>query len=171
MGGVRTDVFGRTTLPGLYACGEVACTGVHGANRLASNSLMETIVFGKRVVEHIASGEGGAAPLTATAGEVTIDDGSAPSHRDVQQLMWDFAGIERHAMGLQEGLSRAAAWSGRVTHPTRPQYELRQMAILARLMLTAALRREESRGAHFRRDFPDRDDAHWQHHQVFRRAR
>ena len=171
MGGVRTDIFGRTTLPGLYACGEVACTGVHGANRLASNSLMETIVFGKRVVEHIASGEGGAAPRTATAEEVIVDDGSAPSHRDVQQLMWDRAGIERHAMGLQEGLARAAAWSGRVAHPTRPQYELRQMAILARLMLTAALRREESRGAHFRRDFIDRDDVHWQHHQVFHRAR
>ena len=171
MGGVRTDISGRTTLPGLYACGEVTCTGVHGANRLASNSLMETVVFGKRVVEHLASGEGGSAPLTANADEISVDEGSAPSHRDVQQLMWDCAGIERQAAGLQEGLARAATWHGTVKHPTRPQYELRQMAILARLMLTAALRREESRGAHFRSDFPDRDDAHWQHHQVFRRAR
>lgn len=170
MGGVRTDVHGRTTLPGLYACGEVACTGVHGANRLASNSLMETVVFGKRVVEQIESESGGSAALCDNVESIAIDNGAAPSHEAVQQLMWECAGIERSGDGLQEGLARAAKWEGPVAHPTRHAFERRQMAMLSRLMLSAAALRTESRGAHFRSDFSKRDDQHWQRHQVFRRA-
>ena len=172
MGGIRTDEWGRTTVPGLYACGEVASTGVHGANRLASNSLMETVVFGKRVVEHIAGGEGGAA---VSSGEADSLPGSpvveAPgSHEEIQRLMWECAGIERDANGLRHALTTAEGWHGNADHPRRAHYERRQMALVARLMLTAAARREESRGAHFRSDFPERDDARWRRHQVFRRA-
>jgi L-aspartate oxidase len=170
MGGVRTDTLGRTTLPGLYACGEVACTGVHGANRLASNSLMETVVFGKRVVETIASGNTKGAETSVGVTELPDSVSMAPSAAATQELMWDRGGIERTGEGIEKGLSTIARWAATKPEKTRDWNERRQMATLARLMLTAALRREESRGAHFRNDFPIRDDVNWQRRQVFRRG-
>ena len=171
MGGVRTDLHGRTTLPGLYACGEVACTGVHGANRLASNSLMETVVFGKRVVAHIESGKGGAAASTPGAVEVAWDDGGpAPDSAALQQLMWQHCGIERSEDGLSSAVDVMELWAAEEPRPTREWHERQQMAVTARLMLAAARRRTESRGAHYRRDFPERDDARWLCRQVVRRA-
>ncbi len=171
MGGVRTDVHGRTTIAGLYACGEVACTGVHGANRLASNSLMETVVFGKRVVEQMESGDGGfAAPMTNTPA-LEIVERAAPDHASVQRMMWASAGIERSAATLAAGLGEAESWPVSTTMPReRERFEERQMATLARLMLCAAESRTESRGAHFRSDYPQMDDANWLRRQVFRRA-
>lgn len=170
MGGVRTDLFGRTSLRGLYACGEAACTGVHGANRLASNSLMETVVFGKRVVEDIAAAaDTWPAPLAA-AESIPFRDGAAPSHEAVQALMWTTAGIERDGAGMRKGLALAANWDAATTSPTRDAHERRQMAIVSRLVLHAALAREESRGAHYRADFPHTDDKHWHRRQVFRRG-
>ena len=169
MGGVRTDEFGRTTLAGLYACGEVACTGVHGANRLASNSLMETVVFGKRVVEHISGGGGGAATISSDATALRVLDGSAPSHDALQALMWECAGIERNADALRRALKTVDSWTGEPKHHSRNAQERRQMAVVARLMLASALNREESRGSHYRSDFPTVDDANWKRHQVFRR--
>jgi len=170
MGGVRTDIHGRTTIPGLYACGEVACTGVHGANRLASNSLMETVVFGKRVVEHMAPGGGGRAEPSPEAERVGDDGGPAPSHEALQRLLWESAGIERNETGLGEALAVMTSWPAGATSHGRPTSERRQMATLARLMLRAALARRESRGAHYRSDYPERDDAHWRRRQVYRRA-
>ncbi len=169
MGGVRTDIDGRTTLPGLYACGETACTGVHGANRLASNSLMETVVFGKRVVEHMEAGGGGAAPRTPAAQAIRVG-GGAPEVAVLQQLMWDCAGIERDREGMQRGLDAITGAPRSDSPPGRERYEREQMAVAATLMLTAALARTESRGAHFRRDYPERDDANWLRRQVFRHA-
>jgi L-aspartate oxidase len=169
MGGVRTDLHARTTVGGLYACGEVACTGVHGANRLASNSLLETVVFAKRAAEHIASGDGGAAEPSVEATGAGNPGVSAPGHETLQQLMWDCAGIEREAAGLEHALATIGAWQ-EVIPSTRPEFERRQMATVAQLMLRAALQRTESRGAHYRSDFPERDDARWLHRQVFRRA-
>ena len=169
MGGVRTDVWGRTTVEGLYACGEVACTGVHGANRLASNSLMETVVFGKRVVEHIESGERGAAAPSPRAISVEPPSGGAPSHAAVQDMMWRCAGIERDGAGLREGIATVASWENAKPLATRASHECRQMAVLASLMLNAALERTESRGGHYRNDFPDRDDQHWKKQQVWKR--
>ncbi|MFN0145443.1 MAG: L-aspartate oxidase [Dehalococcoidia bacterium] len=170
MGGVRTDVWGRTTLPGLYACGEAACTGVHGANRLASNSLMETVVFGKRVVSHMASGEGGAA-----AADPCVEPGPAPGgpvavRTEVQRIMWEEGGIERTGEGLRRGLAAICAWPAGTPLPTRDWHERQQMATVAQLMLQAALQREESRGSHFRGDFPAADDRTWKRRQVFRRG-
>ncbi len=167
MGGVRTDIHGRTTLPGLYACGEVACTGVHGANRLASNSLMETVVFGKRVVEHLATGEGGCATRHPRAIPVRGSRTAAPTHQDLQHLMWHGAGMERSAEGMARALESIAAWSPPDSSPTRAAFERRQMTVMASLMLHAALARTESRGAHYRSDYPVADDANWKKQQVF----
>ncbi|MGE3075865.1 MAG: L-aspartate oxidase [Dehalococcoidia bacterium] len=170
MGGVRTDISGRTTLPGLFACGEVACTGVHGANRLASNSLMETVVFGKRVVEHIEGGNGGAAEKSSARESISLSAGAPASHRDLQQMMWHSAGIERNGDGMREGLRIIAAWPSANNVVTRPEFERMQMSRLSSLMLRAALARTESRGGHFRNDFPERDDAHWRRQQVWVRG-
>lgn len=169
MGGVRTDTSGRTTVPGLYAVGEAACTGVHGANRLASNSLMETVVFGKRMVESLEEMPRGA-PHDPDAIAVADEGGPAPGQEVLQALMWDCAGIERGADGLEHGLATARAWPEARAEATRDWHERRDMACLARLMLMAALRRTESRGAHFRSDYPDLDDERWKRRQVFRRA-
>lgn len=170
MGGVRTDTHGRTTVSGLYACGEAACTGVHGANRLASNSLMETVVFGKRVVEHLTSGEGGAAGPEPGATPVEDAAGEPPSLADLQRLMWEFAGIERDGDGLRHALDVALGWPHSPPRPDRDWHERHRSATLARLVLRAALERIESRGAHYRTDFPCPDDEHWRRHQVFRHA-
>ena len=170
MGGVRTDIDGRTTLEGLYACGEVACTGVHGANRLASNSLMETVVFGKRVVEHLAAGGGGRAEPSRGRRAISPAAGTAPSHAAIQDLMWRAAGIERDGDGLRAALRVTASWPGAREAATRPLFERKQMALLGSLMLEAALARTESRGGHFRGDFPTRDDEHWRRQQVWVRG-
>jgi L-aspartate oxidase len=166
MGGVRTDTWGRTTLPGLYACGEVACTGVHGANRLASNSLMETVVFGKRIVEHLAGGGGGQAAATGDAIELTPP--STMLERDeLQRLMWDACGIERDGDAMQDALDTIAGGTPiESAPPTRMGTEECQMTTVGWLMLSLALRRTESRGAHYRTDYPERDDADWRRHQV-----
>lgn len=170
MGGVRTDICGRTTIEGLYACGEVACTGVHGANRLASNSLMETVVFGKRVAEHIASEEGGSAPLSPDAIPLMQRGGAAPSKAELQRLMWVAAGIERTGRDLASAIEEASAWPVSPRIDDREAIERHQMATVARLMLRAAYTRTESRGAHYRPDYPDRDDANWHRRLVYRRG-
>ncbi len=172
MGGVRTDAWGRATVPGLYACGECAATGVHGANRLASNSLLETVVFAKRAVERIASGEGGGMTPDPASRAFTPKGGAPPDHGAVQRLLWEHAGIERSAENLEAGLTALGSWAAAPEQAvSREQYERRWLAVFAELLLTAALRREESRGAHFRTDFPERDDVRWRRRQVFYHAR
>lgn len=170
MGGVKTDIHGRTCVPGLYACGEVACTGVHGANRLASNSLMETVVFGKRVVEHMASGDCSPAAASGRAEAVGIPGGSLRSHSQLQELMWDCAGIVRDAGGLSRARETLASLSTAPAPHSRGEFERRQMVTASSLMVRAALSRTESRGAHFRSDYPERNDGSWQNQQIYRRA-
>jgi L-aspartate oxidase len=169
MGGVRTDTDGRTTVPGLYAVGEVACTGVHGANRLASNSLMETVVFGKRAVESFLAGPGAARTSPDTIAVAPGPAGAIP-RLELQRLMWTAAGIRRNANSLSAALQRLATRQPMPEPHERASWERRQMGQVAGLMVQAALAREESRGAHFRTDFPERDDTRWSRHQVYARA-
>lgn len=154
MGGIITDLAGRASLPRLYACGEVARTGVHGANRLASNSLLEGLVFADRVARDAAT----VAPLVAEPITPTweapalLDRGAAQVAVDeIRRVMWDDAGIDRTAEGLRdclEGLARIAA------RLPAGATEERNMVETSQLIAEAALMRQESRGGHYRRDFP-----------------
>ena len=169
MGGVMTDVWGRSSLPGMYAAGEVACTGVHGANRLASNSLLEGLVFGARAGK--AMGEemsGRRLPRLALAHNLVSGGEGELFHREavVQSLMWDRVGIERTGTELREALETLMSWDYSLARLRleRRNLEIASTLILARLITYAALQREESRGAHFRTDFP-RKQAAWQKHQ------
>jgi L-aspartate oxidase len=174
MGGVRTDLDGRATLPGLYAAGEAAGSGVHGANRLASNSLLEGLVFGAR------------------AGEKMRDELKAPMHRasdlppaaysngplrmpvdiaigEVQELMWKHAGIVRTGSGLKQAIARLEQIGEKMSRPQgRREFEARNLQLAGLLVARSALAREESRGAHYRADFPDHNDAHFRKHSVVR---
>ena len=173
MGGVRTDLFGRSSLKGLYAAGEVACTGVHGANRLASNSLLEGLVFGARAGR--AAADDGA---TIKAKQSDIDTVDADAMRDqhthhesgniafavrkrVRRLMWERVGILR----VREGLDRALREFEQISKSPLSRAS-RNFLNVATLIASSALWREESRGAHFRTDFPAVDDASWRVHSV-----
>ncbi len=173
MGGVRTNTWGETNLCGLYACGEVACTGVHGANRLASNSLLETVVYAKRVVDRtLAPAQ---EPPARTPDAVPLrepEPAEAPplDRPALQSLMWEKVGIIRDGASLVEAQRLLAAWDavGRPAPSDRASHELANLLTTGRLAAEAALIREESRGAHYRTDFPEPSDA-WLRHIVFRR--
>ena len=174
MGGVRTNTWGETTLPGLCAVGEVTSTGVHGANRLASNSLLESVVFARRLSERLfAEQEGEGPPMPSphahTLPPVDPSPPSEPPTREaVQQLMWEQVGIERDADGLADAAERLAAFEAALPPTARHEdHELRSIITSGRLAAAAALLREESRGAHYRRDFPEPREA-WRRHLVFR---
>jgi L-aspartate oxidase len=172
MGGVRTNTCGETTLPGLYAVGEVACTGVHGANRLASNSLLETVVFAKRTVHRMFDIDDAEPPPELTPGALSLLPAGTADERttlaEVQALMWDEVVIVRHGDGLRRATIQLARWQGALEQSnSRDAFELRAVLVCARLTAEAALRREESRGAHYRADFPEPDEA-WRRHLVFR---
>jgi L-aspartate oxidase len=180
MGGIETDLCGRTSIDDLFAAGEAACTGVHGANRLASNSLLEGLVFGARAADAM-KGPALQAALTAEAGEpipaaeagstirlrLPASAGQVPSASDVRDVMWRDAGLVRSRPGLAPLVDQLSAWRAAVSRArsTAPgDRELRRVASLVTvglLIARAALRREESRGGHFREDFPRRDDIHW----------
>jgi L-aspartate oxidase len=156
MGGVDTDICGRTTLPGLYSAGEVACTGVHGANRLASNSLLEGLVFGARAADAMLQTRrvGGMDGVRVEEGNFERCPLAEPaSDSEVQALMWSAVGVVRHAEQLRPAVDRLRAASGDS-----------DLALVGYLIARAALRREESRGGHFRADYPRRDDLHWRIH-------
>ncbi len=180
-GGVRTDVWGQTSVPGLYACGETACTGVHGANRLASNSLLEGLVFAERIGEHLAGnlppwqeplldpalggvGDGGAGQaVRAPAGLLSPDDCGR-----LQRVMSGRAGAVRDG----EGLRSAAADLARLGHaaarePGTEAWEATNLHLVASAIVAAAVMREETRGSHWRQDFPDRRET-WRGHVVTR---
>ena len=172
MGGVRTNTWGETNIRGLYACGEAACTGVHGANRLASNSLLETIVFAKRVVQRTLLKEVTVNEPSAEAVSLSAPVAAHVPPLDLgalQSLMWDKVGIVRDGRSLAEAKAILSAWQASLPEPTdRPSHELANLLLCARLVTEGALMREESRGAHYRVDFPDRSEG-WHRHIVFRR--
>jgi L-aspartate oxidase len=175
MGGVRTDLDGRATLPGLYAAGEVACTGVHGANRLASNSLLEGLVFGARAGSAAAADHANDRHGSAAQGAAIDDEGGATNvarasgeialavRKRVRRLMWERVGILRTRQSIQRALFEfeqiARAPLARAS---------RNFLNVATLIARSALWREESRGAHFRTDFPERDDKQWRVHSIVR---
>jgi len=157
MGGVVTNLSGATSLPGLYACGEVARTGAHGANRLASNSLLESLVFGARIAEAIPRSHGGAPEQAPQGGEAP--KGPDPNASNIAELRASMArnvGVARHADALRETLSLVIALEKQAADGASGY---RNMLAAAQLVAAAALRREESRGGHSRLDYPDRDDA------------
>ncbi len=172
MGGVKTNLQGETNIKGLYAAGEVACTGVHGANRLASNSLLEGLVFGARA---------GRAALTSTVvpkqsaasggGADTIGECEA-IRLQLRTLMWEKAGIIRCGESLGEARQGIRRWQriSRQTFLTRPELELKNMILLSALIVEAALHRKGSVGAHYRTDFKERGEE-WQRHDAWDRER
>jgi L-aspartate oxidase len=168
MGGVRTDLDGRASLPGLYAAGETACTGVHGANRLASNSLLEGLVFGARAGEAMRSAPADHAfDFFDPAADESQRSDLTMSALDLRQRMWQSAGLLRDADGLKEMRDWLAAIRDSLPPPsTRANIELRNLHAVGSLIVRAAIERQESRGAHFRTDFPTRDDAHFQKHSI-----
>lgn len=161
-GGVATDLWGRSTVPGLYATGEVACSGVHGANRLASNSLLEGLVFSRRIAEVLP-------------GELREQDAPAPDHRapgvvaaeartPLQAVMTERAGVLRSADGLRqasEELADLATWQGQADTPS---WETSNLLTVSTALAAAARLREETRGSHWREDFPERDDGRFAGH-------
>jgi len=185
MGGIDTDQWGRTSLPGLFAAGEAACTGVHGANRLASNSLLEGLVFGARAAAAMLLAPQ-AAPLKLDrreAGEWKLPPvreeaaGGPMTVAAVRDLLWQRVGLFRDAEGLRDAVTRldhAYVSERRAGGPDwsfdAEDWRRVNLLAVARLIARAALRREESRGGHFREDFPARDDLHWTVHLTDRLA-
>jgi len=177
MGGVKVNSWGETNIPGLFAAGETACTGVHGANRLASNSLLESVVFSKRIVQktemtgpprHYEEGSAEAISYCPPSREVLpkVPPLNLPN---LQSLMWDKVGIIRSGKSLEEAANILATWESLLSQPSdRPAYELNNLVLCARLVTEVALLRKESRGAHFRTDFPQ-TSPEWQRHIVFRK--
>ena len=195
MGGVKTDLWGRTSLPGLYAAGETACTGVHGANRLASNSLLEGLVFGARAGQammkdapvkkkHAAGLPGSLAPKPdqANAAEASGTSGhghknpakigNSPEREKIREVMWKLVGILRSGKDLASATEQLTALELPVPEKTgRAEFELRNLKALGVVMAQSALARHESRGSHYRSDFPYRDDEDFAKHSVVQKGK
>jgi L-aspartate oxidase len=178
MGGVRTDLAGRSNLPGLYAAGEAACTGVHGANRLASNSLLEGLVFGARagaaMREDIKSATKPSLRPPASAISSHANGSASPLDpnnliQEVQRLMWSKVGVVRTEPGLREAQERLQSLAASLPAATsRRGCEALNIHTTATLIVRAALARLESRGAHYRTDFPAHDDQSFKKHSIIR---
>ncbi|MCL0101609.1 L-aspartate oxidase [Dehalococcoidia bacterium] len=177
MGGVKVNSLGETNVKGLLATGETSCTGAHGANRLASNSLLETLVFGKRLVDgtlgltkalpHGETGRRAEEVCSLPPRNVDQRDYQAPSMSLLQNLMWDCIGIERVGSELENAATTLAAWDKAIAAPSdRSTYDLRNAITVGRLIAEASLYRQESRGAHFRSDFPE-SSPKWLKHVVW----
>ncbi len=164
MGGVQTDLAGRTTVPRLFAAGEVACTGVHGANRLASNSLLEGVVFGARAGAAMSSLSPHQASRVPPSPEMVFP---VITERDLRAIAWNACGVLRNGPELAAANKRLRSrWLLDCASPDRAKFELRNMHQVASLISLAALAREESRGGHYRTDFPFKSAAFEKHSVI-----
>jgi L-aspartate oxidase len=163
-GGVATDLDGQSSLPGLFATGEVACSGVHGANRLASNSLLEGLVFSRRIAAALAR-DGlpvRREPVADTRVAGLVDAGVM---KESERVMTAEVGVLRSATGITSALDRLAELAGSVTEQPRTEaWQVTNLLTVSTALARAALMREETRGSHWREDFPERDDAQWDGH-------
>jgi L-aspartate oxidase len=179
MGGIRTDIHGRTSLPGLYAAGEAACTGVHGANRLASNSLLEGLVFGALAAEAMvadASTEQPVVPIGKHHAAASCSNGAANEAsveqwiQELREIMWKYAGLLRDAAGLEAAERLLDALAASIPRDvSRRSIEARNLYTIARIVIASALGRRESRGAHYRNDFPQKD--HIARHSIMQQGK
>ena len=181
MGGIRTDLDGRTSVRGLYAAGEAACTGVHGANRLASNSLLEGLVFGARAAKAMLE-----APATKSAAAIEMPEPVSLGRSkealvdalvwQLQKAMWKHAGLLRDETLLREGLAALAECESAIERiaqegrTSRRLCEARSLCRVAEAILQSAMARTESRGAHYRSDYPQHNDAQFRKHSIFGRG-
>lgn len=172
MGGIKTDLWGRTNISNLFACGECACTGVHGANRLASNSLLEGLVFGGRVgkkikEENFKISEFDIKYNFPKKADILID--KEDLKRSIRSLMWRYVGIERDGEMLKYSLDKLQEWQKYAFWKEfydRNGFESLNMLIVASLITQAALIRTETRGTHYRKDYPEQDDINWKKHII-----
>jgi L-aspartate oxidase len=171
MGGVRTDLDGKTNVAGLYAAGEVAASGVHGANRLPSNSLLESLVYGARAGKAMREEKKALTKRErhpkAAYSNGPVDTGVEDLIGQIQDLMWNEVGIVRTRLGMQKAVKALEEMSPKLAHPkTRRLHEAANLQLAASLIARSALAREESRGAHYRIDYPDHDDKKFLKHSV-----
>jgi L-aspartate oxidase len=162
-GGIRTDLSGRSTIPGLYACGEAACTGVHGANRLASNSLLEGLVFARRIAADVSNGlPDQTSPVYSTEPGWVVP---AAVREPLQQAMTRGSGVLRSRLSLVDTAAALAELAEQRATPQVAAWEATNLVTVASTLVAAATRREETRGCHWREDFPEADDA-WLGHLI-----
>jgi L-aspartate oxidase len=172
MGGVRTDLDGRTSVPGLYAAGEVACTGVHGANRLASNSLLEGLVYGARAARAMRARMQKTPSASTLAPQASVEPNGSTADVDtliqrVQSLMWQNVAVVREGKALRQTLADLTSIATTVPQATgRRAHEAANILQTGMLITRSALARQESRGAHYRLDYPIKDDAKYKKHSV-----
>jgi len=171
IGGVRTDIDGRSSLPGLYAAGECSASGLHGANRLASNSLLEGLVFSRRIVRALADERVRTHPARVVARAPEPGTADAAAIRAALQVAMSHHGaVTRSAHGLADAAEAIAELAGSVAGDGPHAIETRNLLVNAALTVASASAREESRGTHFRSDRPDRDDERWRSHIVWHRG-
>lgn len=178
MGGIRTDVFGRTNIKGFYACGEAACNGIHGANRLASNSLLEGLVFGHIIGEEVIRimnnnrEDLDKIGVKAQSKRIVKNLDISKIKLDIQETMTKYVGIVRDREGLEKAKSKVDEYF-KVLEDMKNlninDFELQNIVLLSKLVIETALEREESRGAHFRKDFQKTDDINWKKNIIKRK--
>jgi L-aspartate oxidase len=170
MGGIRTDVYGRTAIDGLYSCGEVACNGIHGANRLASNSLLEGLVFGHKIGSEIMSTLSNKPKielefaLNYLSDRVVKDFDRDVARKEIQEVMTENVGIIRNKSGLLVAKGKIDKYYNMIENSRNENikdYELQNIILLCKMVIKSALEREESRGAHYRSDYNKTDDEKW----------